>query len=189
MDGYEPIYPESDITFEEELWQRIKFGDEKAREEVIISYRPMVFWLAKKFHVPSDSYQDLIQEGMVALIEAVDRYDAKRGAKFITYAYYRIKGRMVNFLERSEAKAPKPIDIDDRLYESNIASYDDEGWLIDLEAAIRSLSEREAEIVRAIDLNGLSVKEVARKKGVDISYIYRLRRRAIAKLKKVLGAI
>ncbi|HHZ04243.1 MAG TPA: flagellar biosynthesis protein FliA, partial [Acetomicrobium hydrogeniformans] len=54
MDGYEPIYPESDITFEEKLWQRIKFGDEKAREEVIISYRPMVFWLAKKFHIPSD---------------------------------------------------------------------------------------------------------------------------------------
>ena len=80
-----------------ELWKKIRSGDEKAREEVIISYRPMVFWLASKLHVSPDSHQDLIQEGMVALIEAVDRYDFERGAKFITYAYYRVKGHMINF--------------------------------------------------------------------------------------------
>ncbi|MBP8675040.1 MAG: flagellar biosynthesis protein FliA, partial [Acetomicrobium sp.] len=62
-----------------------------------------------------------------------------------------------------------------------------EGWLIDLERAIESLTAKEAEIIRAIDLDGLSAKEVARKRGVDISYIYRLRRRAIAKLRKILG--
>lgn len=171
-----------------ELWKKIRSGDEKAREEVIISYRPMVFWLASKLHVSPDSHQDLIQEGMVALIEAVDRYDFERGAKFITYAYYRVKGHMINFLERSEAKAPEPVDLDSYVYQRETISIDErEEWLIDLERAIESLTAKEAEVIRAIDLDGLSAKEVARKRGVDISYIYRLRRRAIAKLREILG--
>ena len=171
-----------------ELWKKIRSGDEKAREEVIISYRPMVFWLASKLYVSPDSHQDLIQEGMVALIEAVDRYDFERGAKFITYAYYRVKGHMINFLERSEAKAPEPVDLDSYVYQRETISIDErEEWLIDLERAIESLTAKESEVIKAIDLGGLSAKEVARKKGVDISYIYRLRRRAIAKLRKILG--
>jgi len=170
---------------EKDLWEKVKSGDEKAREEVIISYRPMVFWLANKLHVSPDSYQDLIQEGMVALIEAVDRYDSTRGVKFITYAYYRVKGHMINFLERSEAKAPEPIEIDESFYRHEV--FYDEDWLADLQEAMRSLTASEAEIITAIDMKGLTAKELAQRKGVDISYIYRIRRRAIAKLKKVFG--
>ena len=170
---------------EKDLWEKVKSGDEKAREEVIISYRPMVFWLASKLHVSPSSYQDLIQEGMVALIEAVDRYDSTRGVKFITYAYYRIKGHMINFLERSEAKAPEPVEIDETFHRREL--FYDEDWLVDLEEAMGSLTPSEAEIITAIHIKGLTVKELARRKGVDISYIYRIRRKAIAKLKKVFG--
>ena len=53
---------------EEELWRRLSSqGDEDARDEIIVAYRPLVFWLARKFRVRPSSYQDLIQEGMVEL--------------------------------------------------------------------------------------------------------------------------
>ena len=59
-------------ALEEELWRRMSNeGDEDARDELIVSYRPLVFWLAKKFTVRPSSYQDLVQEGMMALIRAV----------------------------------------------------------------------------------------------------------------------
>ena len=55
------------------LWHRmVHEGDDQAREDLVIAYRPLVFWLAKRFQVRPSSWQDLIQEGMVALIEAVD---------------------------------------------------------------------------------------------------------------------
>ncbi|MCX7829367.1 MAG: sigma-70 family RNA polymerase sigma factor, partial [Thermanaerothrix sp.] len=87
-----------------DLWERVRSGDDEAREEAILSMRPMVFWLAKRIGSPG-ALQDLVQEGMVGLIEAVDNFDPLRGLKFSTYAYYRIRGRMINFLTRVEAHA------------------------------------------------------------------------------------
>ena len=95
---------------ERALWREAAAGDEGAREALILAYRPMVFWLAKKFRVPYSSYPDLVQEGMVGLISAVDHFDVARNNRFITYAYYRVKGRMANFLQRSEARAPLPVE-------------------------------------------------------------------------------
>lgn len=47
---------------------------------------------------PTVAYEDLVQAGMVGLIEAAGRYDAKRGATFETFAGYRIKGAMYDYL-------------------------------------------------------------------------------------------
>ena len=58
-----------------QLWRDCAAGNEEAREELILANRPMVYWLAKKLKVPYSTYQDLIQEGMLALINAVDSFD------------------------------------------------------------------------------------------------------------------
>ena len=95
---------------ESQLWKDCAAGSEEAREKLILANRPMVYWLAKKLKVPYDTYQDLIQEGMLALISAVDSFDPERSVRFSTFAYYKIRGRMINFLQRVEAKAPTPVD-------------------------------------------------------------------------------
>ncbi|MEG1777881.1 MAG: hypothetical protein RR209_02795, partial [Angelakisella sp.] len=46
------------------LWRACAAGDEAARDELILAYRPMVYWLAKKLKVPYSTYPDLIQEGI-----------------------------------------------------------------------------------------------------------------------------
>ena len=85
-------------------------GDTAAREELIIAYRPLVFWIAGKIHITDPELkQDLIQEGMLALIHAVDKFEPEREFKFSTYAYHKIHGQMINLLERSERRAPVPV--------------------------------------------------------------------------------
>ena len=98
------------------LWAECAAGSDEAREQLILANRPMVYWLAKKLKVPYNTYQDLIQEGMLALINAVDSFDPGRNICFSTYAYYKINGRMINFLQRVEAKAPTPVE--DAAFES-----------------------------------------------------------------------
>ena len=98
------------------LWAECASGSDEAREQLILANRPMVYWLAKKLKVPYNTYQDLIQEGMLALINAVDSFDPGRNICFSTYAYYKINGRMINFLQRVEAKAPTPVE--DAAFES-----------------------------------------------------------------------
>ena len=174
------------------LWRDCSNGDELAREDLILSYRPMVYWLAKKLKVPYNTYPDLIQEGMVALIGAVDAFDVTRNNRFTTYAYYKIRGRMINFLQRVEAKAPLPVDeivFVEEDTKSALVHNDMEvsEWTIDLRQAMDTLSLREADIINALVVEGRAARDVASEVNLDISHVYRIRRKALTKLKKWLG--
>lgn len=181
-------------AIEAELWQRCSDGDEDAREKLILSYRPMVYWLAKKLKVPYSTYPDMVQEGMVALINAVDAFEPLRKNHFSTFAYYKIRGRMINFLQRVEAKAPIPVDEDSMFADEDAktSSVSNEAgrseWAIDLEEAMKQLSDRETGVVNALVVEGRAAREVAREIDVDVSHVYRIRRKALEKLKKWLGA-
>ena len=187
-------YDDKKAEAERDLWLRCSRGDEEAREELILAYRPMVYWLAKKLKVPYSTYPDLIQEGMVSLISAVDRFDVERNNCFSTFAYYKIKGGMINFIQRVEAKAPIPVDDETVIMHEGpqtvrLSEHADKAeWTLDLEGAMNSLSQREADIVRALVIEGRMAKEVAEEEDLDISHIYRIRRKAIAKLRKWLKA-
>lgn len=188
----EHVNSESRFEEEMELWVKSSAGDEAAREALILAYRPMVYWLAKKLKVSYSTYPDLIQEGMIALICAVDAFDVERKNRFSTYAYYKINGRMINFLQRVEAKAPITVDetvfIDEDFRAASIASEADRSeWTIDLARALDSLSEREADIVNAVVIEGRMARDVANEINIDVSHVYRIRRKALAKLRKWLG--
>ena len=187
-------FTEKDSRFEQEaaLWLRCSEGDEAARDELILAYRPMVYWLAKKLRVPYSTYPDMIQEGMVALISAVDAFDIDRSNRFSTYAYYKIRGRMINFLQRVEAKAPIPVEesifVDEELRADALSSEAERSeWTIDIEQAMSMLSEREADILNALVVEGRVAKEVASEVNLDVSHVYRIRRKALDKLRKWLG--
>ena len=177
-----------DSEYEKKLWQLCSKGDMEAREELIVAYRPLVFWIAGKIHVNDPELkQDIIQEGMLALIKAVDKFEPEREFKFSTYAYHKIHGQIINMLERSENKAPLPVP--DEILQVNESSYEDENsnedWL-DVAQSISKLEGREAEIVSALFFEGKKPKEVAEEKKLDVSHVYRLRRTAIAKIKSWL---
>ena len=187
-------FTEKEKRFEEEasLWLRCSQGDDAARDALILAYRPMVYWLAKKLRVPYSTYPDMIQEGMVALISAVDAIDIDRSNRFSTYAYYKIRGRMINFLQRVEAKAPLPVDeslFADEEVRADVLSgeADRSEWTIDIEQAMLMLSERESDILNALVVEGRVAREVASEINLDVSHVYRIRRKALDKLRKLLG--
>ncbi len=80
------------LTKEEEieLVERMKSGDETAKEELIKHNLRLVISIASRFkeHEGCISFDDLIQEGNIGLMKAVDKWDPTRGYKFSTYAVY-----------------------------------------------------------------------------------------------------
>lgn len=171
---------------ERELWLKCSQGDISAREELIIAYRPLVFWIAGKIHITDPELkQDIIQEGMLALIRAVDKFEPQREYRFSTYAYHKIHGQIINMLERSEKRAPLPVP-DEWLQVSDDYGQGDDDWL-DASQAVSRLQGREAEVVSALFFEGKEPKDVAAEKHLDISHVYRLRRSAIAKIRGWLG--
>ena len=78
---------------EQELGKRLAQGDMVAREKLIQGNLRLVVSIAKKYNGKSSrmTFLDLIQEGNVGLMRAVDKWDYSMGFKFSTYATYWIK--------------------------------------------------------------------------------------------------
>ncbi len=75
--------------------------DPVLREEIVLRYVPLVHYVLSRLGISRSmgmDYEDAASQGMIGLIEAVDRYDASREAQFSTYATYRIRGRVLDHL-------------------------------------------------------------------------------------------
>lgn len=84
-----------------ELWKSYKQkNDLSSRELLISSYQPLIFKVVTQLHLNDSLLMDVIQEGTVGLIEAVERYEYERGVAFSLYATHRIRGRMLNFIQK-----------------------------------------------------------------------------------------
>lgn len=83
---------------EQELLKQVKLGDEQARKTLIESNLRLVTKIARQYHRPKIELLDLIQEGNIGLIEAVDKFDAEMGYRFSTYAVWSIRKAIQEFL-------------------------------------------------------------------------------------------
>lgn len=76
---------------EKEFFLRIQQGDIEARNEFIERNLRLVISIAKKYIGRGLDFLDLIQEGNIGLMKALDKYDVNKGYRFSTYAYYWIQ--------------------------------------------------------------------------------------------------
>ena len=85
---------------EEETAKKAANGDNKAREKLINANLRFVVKIAKKYQGHGLPLSDLINEGNIGLLKAVDYYDVSRGYHFITYAVWWIKHSIQNAIAR-----------------------------------------------------------------------------------------
>lgn len=83
---------------EKELFVRISNGDEQAREKVIISNLRLVPKIAAKYKGYGIDFEDLVQNGNIGLMTAVDKFDLSMGNKFSTYATYWIRALIIQYI-------------------------------------------------------------------------------------------
>jgi RNA polymerase primary sigma factor len=96
-------YPLLTRAEEVQLAKRVEGGDGSARQRLIESNLRLVVTFAKPYRGRGVDLLDLIQEGTVGLVRAVDRYDWRRGTKFSTYAAWWIRHGIVEALSRARA--------------------------------------------------------------------------------------
>ncbi|HEY3998609.1 MAG TPA: sigma-70 family RNA polymerase sigma factor [Candidatus Xenobia bacterium] len=101
------------LTAEEErdLAIRIADGDERAKRDLIQANLRLVISIAKKFMGLGMTFQDLIQEGDLGLMEAVEKFDDNRGCRFATYATWWIRQSIIRSIANQGRMIRLPVHI------------------------------------------------------------------------------
>jgi len=88
------------------LWERYKQdGDMEARNRLVVQYSPLVKFVAGRVRSglpPAVEQADLVSDGVIGLMDAIDKFDPDRGLQFQTYAVSRIRGAIVDGLRASD---------------------------------------------------------------------------------------
>lgn len=105
------------LTFEQEqeLGKRIAKGDEEARQKMIESNLRLVVSMGKRYINRGLHFSDIIEEGNIGLIRAVEKFDYKRGFKFSTYASWWIRQAIERAIINQSKLIRLPVHVVERL--------------------------------------------------------------------------
>jgi RNA polymerase sporulation-specific sigma factor len=181
---------------EARCWRAFKrAGDRRSRARLIEAYQPLVFKVAMALRLREPVLMDMIQEGTVGLIQAVERFDPARGVRFSTFATYRIRGRILNALRRERSR-PQP-DAEDaaeslaRLADGAaadaLASVEDALLVRQIVSAIEGLPARERRILVGAFLSAEEPARIADELKISLSHFYRLQQQGLRKLREMLA--
>lgn len=181
--------------------------EDKARRTLVERNLRLVVYIAKKFDNTGVGVEDLISIGTIGLIKAINTFNSDKNIKLATYASRCIENEILMFLRRNnktrmEISIDEPLNVDwdgNELLLSDILGTDEDIIYRDIEnevdvrllmLAMSKLSDRERLIVKlrfGIGLNDgeeKTQKEVADMLGISQSYISRLEKKIIKRLKK-----
>ena len=193
---------------EEKYLQLLKTGDKKAKSVLIERNLRLVAHIVKKYQIPNKDIDELISIGTVGLIKAIDSFDVSKGTRLATYASRCIENEILmlfrnNKKQKSETFLQDPIGVDKEGNEISlidVLSSEKDSVIDKVEMKLQikalynkmnsALTEREEEILKM--RYGLKVgkcktqREIAGMLGISRSYVSRIEKKALKKLKKEL---
>jgi RNA polymerase sporulation-specific sigma factor len=194
---------------EKELFLKARGGDLSARNTLIEHNLRLVAHIVKKYYLSYREQDDLISVGTVGLIKAIDSFDVEKGARFATYAGKCLQNEILMYFRSQkkhamETSINEPVDVDK---EGNPLTYmdilsDDEDIVEALDTKIKhskiydavrdALDERERRVIAlryGMTESGKTYaqREVAVRMGISRSYVSRIEKAALEKIKKHIG--
>ena len=201
------LFPEPLSSEEEKKYlERLKEGDEEARNILIERNLRLVAHVCKKYSTTKVEQDDLISIGTIGLIKGINSFDSSKGVRLATYVSRCVDNEVLMFL-RSNKKVNAEVYLEDpigkdkddntvtlqEVLENNEKNIEDEG---DLKFKVKKLYEKMKEVLKAREKTILELRfglggkkpqtqnEIADSMGISRSYVSRIETKAIGKLAK-----
>jgi len=205
ISGSEKLPTPLTVEEEKDLLLRLAEGDDEARKKLVEKNLRLVVYIAKKFENSMFNIEDLISIGTIGLMKAINSFNIEKNIKLATYASRCIENEILMYLRKTqklktEISIDEPINTDaegNDLALSDILGSESDNIFKQVEdsdnkkvidMAIKNLDSREKVIMElryGFDgKNELTQKEVADKLGISQSYISRIEKKVIERLKK-----
>lgn len=201
LNKIELLEPEEEAV----LWENYKqSGNLSCRQQLIEHYQPLVFKQAMRITTNRDVVMDIIQEGTVGLIEAAENYDYLKGVAFSLYAQHRIRGRMLDYLQR-EGKAAA-LSIDQPIHEvegeevtlitylrdtaTDLVRMTEQNYFIEqMGRAFQRLPAKEQIVLDGVYRQEQRPQQLANDLNMSLTHIYRLQKQGIRRLRGMLSRL
>ena len=143
------------LSYEEEyeLAMRVKDGDKKAREKMINSNLRFVVSVAKKFRGQGMPLEDLIDEGNIGLMTAVDKFEPEKGYHFISYAVWWVRQSILKALAEQSRPVRLPLNRSNELIQ-----------------IVRAKNE----LIHSHETSEPTAEQIAEKTGLEVSLVKNL---------------
>lgn len=163
---------------DEQLVKHAKRGEQSAYSEIFDRYKEIVKIKARTFYIAGGDNDDIIQEGMIGLFNAVRDYDGEKGFSFSTFAGICIERQIATAIKKASSKKNSPLNTsvpmpeDDNSKEAN-ETVNPESILIDRERAegmensLRTSLSRFENLVLDMLLEGMKYDEIAEEMGIS----------------------
>lgn len=207
---YQPLTPQEEHT----LAHLARQGDTEARNQLIQAHLRLVVNIARHYQRPGVELLDLIQEGNIGLIKAVDQFDPTQGSRLTTVAFYWINKHIQRFLNNEPEET---ISLDTEINDGGTIlllsdTIEDKGTILgdqcvkNIEAVLEyeelqrqvsqmlsHLPEREQEVLRLLfgldNYPTLSRKEIAKIIGVSAEHVSRIKIEALKRIRGVAKSV
>jgi RNA polymerase sporulation-specific sigma factor len=182
---------------EQLLWERVAEGDIEAHQKLMVAYQPLVFKLAIGFQLRENETMELVQEGMVGLLEAAENYDYTRGVAFSVFATFRIKGRMLDYLKKTnsgvlylEGDLGSGLTLGETLASGQVSptEYAERQLLHDkVTQALGRLPEKEQKVITGMYIEDRPAQAVAEAIDISLGHVYRLQKKGVRRIRGMLS--
>lgn len=189
------------------LLRRIRLDDPRGKEEMVQKYLPMVKHIVRKHYASFLEFDDLMQEGFIGLLAAIQEYKPEYHVKFSSFAYICIIRKVYNAIKQSNGNKHRLLNNAISLY--SYVNCDETRTIMDLVSDEESASDPvdmiEAKMVQqkisellsshlslleykvvTLLLDGYTCSEIEKKIGVKAKVVDNARTRAKLKLRKLL---
>ena len=145
----------------------------------------LAYFVANRICIQGIAREDLEQEALIALFEASNTFDAKKGAKFSSYAYLCIKHRLGNIRqkERSRAMAQARQETLRPIMANRVVSIEDKVVHRQLLDIIEQLPPREEFVIKSRIIEGLTLQEIGNILGITRERVRQIEKTALREVR------